>query len=351
MLHPTKLPACSPILECILDFQEHLLSFACSHTAPTQVDLVAEFGLEVSNWLFNNHQLVYDSLKPFMRDLSKSDKEAVLAQFRHDRNFPISRDDPTFSFELVTDATSPQYLTHVRKWLNGFYEQLGRSGYHPNICGHGTVTFRETDWWNGYYQENPKRLTCAICDASLNSGGRTIEHYLPKSQYPSLSIHPDNLVPLCKTCNRDMKRDKDPLAGRSFCQIYLPYYRDIRSETKLEFNRNPDGSYSVKLIPITNDPNINARLTSLTQLFDIPKRWNWVIAEASEIAFSQLRSYLQAVKDSGKKIDEETLRNCIDRTCKSMEMDWGRLQYRYLATEWLRWSGQNEFTLLAGELM
>lgn len=35
------------------------------------------------------------------------------------------------------------------------------------------------------------------------------DHQLCKSKYPLYAVHPDNLVPLCRTCNQDAKKAKD----------------------------------------------------------------------------------------------------------------------------------------------
>lgn len=37
-----------------------------------------------------------------------------------------------------------------------------------------------------------------------------IDHFLPKSKYPCLAVHPLNPVPLCTVCNQVRKGDKDP---------------------------------------------------------------------------------------------------------------------------------------------
>ena len=34
----------------------------------------------------------------------------------------------------------------------------------------------------------------------------TLDHYLPKSKYPSLSINPLNLIPICNKCNKTKVR-------------------------------------------------------------------------------------------------------------------------------------------------
>lgn len=50
---------------------------------------------------------------------------------------------------------------------------------------------------------------------------KTLEHYLPKSKYPLLSISPENLVPCCKDCNSGVKI---PLSEVD--QTFHPYFED-----------------------------------------------------------------------------------------------------------------------------
>lgn len=50
---------------------------------------------------------------------------------------------------------------------------------------------------------------------------RTLDHFLPKSQYPKLSITPLNLIPCCSDCNKD-KKDKTIMQNSDL--IIHPYY-------------------------------------------------------------------------------------------------------------------------------
>lgn len=43
--------------------------------------------------------------------------------------------------------------------------------------------------------------SCPYCAGIGNP--RTLDHYLPKSKFPALSVHPLNLIPACRDCNTD----------------------------------------------------------------------------------------------------------------------------------------------------
>lgn len=49
---------------------------------------------------------------------------------------------------------------------------------------------------------------CAFCDGFIGSESReTLEHFRPKSQYPALAFHWENLFPCCDMC-QSQKREK-----------------------------------------------------------------------------------------------------------------------------------------------
>ena len=52
-----------------------------------------------------------------------------------------------------------------------------------------------------------------------------IEHFLPRSKYPDLSINLYNWLPVCISCNQRLKSDSDPLdIVRTWWKIFHPYF-------------------------------------------------------------------------------------------------------------------------------
>lgn len=68
-------------------------------------------------------------------------------------------------------------------------------------------------------QDLNRQNFCPYCHISTHS---TLDHYLPKEQFPELCVHPDNLIPACNVCN-GLKSTKWKLPGgqRRFLHFYL----------------------------------------------------------------------------------------------------------------------------------
>lgn len=51
-----------------------------------------------------------------------------------------------------------------------------------------------------------------------------IEHFLPRSLYPDLSVNLYNWLPVCISCNQRLKKSNDPLDLKSWEKIFHPYF-------------------------------------------------------------------------------------------------------------------------------
>jgi len=270
-----------------------------------------------------------------------------LEEFRHDRGFVTQTADPGFTFRL-RPALGGRHREQARQWLIGYYNQLGKSGFHPNICIHSSDYFTSQKWWDGFYETNPRQRMCSVCDGTLNHG-QTIEHYFPKSEYPVLSVHPANLIPVCKKCNNEFKKNQDPLDGFDITQVFIPYQHQIRAEIELDFTSTANGREEISLRSATNNPELPTRLQRYSDLFGIPKQWNDNIHEISEIAWHVLSYRIEILQEEGVPLDQNSLREAIGRTCDRMEQDWGNFHYLYPATGWLRWARENKFAYICAE--
>lgn len=71
-----------------------------------------------------------------------------------------------------------------------------------------------------------KRTSVARCPFCGISESSTLDHYLPKEQYPEFSVFPKNLVPSCAVCNT-RKRDRVLDEGTSVRMFLHPCYDTI----------------------------------------------------------------------------------------------------------------------------
>ncbi|MEH7846005.1 MULTISPECIES: HNH endonuclease [Rhizobium] len=75
-----------------------------------------------------------------------------------------------------------------------------------------------------------KRTSVARCPFCGISESSTLDHYLPKEQYPEFSILPNNLVPSCAVCNT-RKRDRILEDGTDVRMFLHPCY-DVIPDTE-----------------------------------------------------------------------------------------------------------------------
>lgn len=74
----------------------------------------------------------------------------------------------------------------------------------------------------------PAQGLCPLCGQRDVS---TLDHHLPKTQFPALAVVPVNLVPSCSECNK-VKLDVVPQTQEE--QTFHPYYDDVENDRWLE---------------------------------------------------------------------------------------------------------------------
>lgn len=78
-----------------------------------------------------------------------------------------------------------------------------------------------------YYDEIFRLSKRGICPSCGERDVDTLDHYLPKTKYPTLVVTPINLVPSCSKCN---KKKLASTAGSIYNEPIHPYYDDIQTE-------------------------------------------------------------------------------------------------------------------------
>lgn len=102
----------------------------------------------------------------------------------------------------------------------------------------------------------------------------TLDHYLPKSIYPLLSISPLNLVPCCSDCNKNKLSEKPK---KSEDEALHPYYDDVEDLIWLQaqiVNILPDPEFEFFVSDSVIDPILKIRIAEHIQLFKLDYLYN-----------------------------------------------------------------------------
>jgi hypothetical protein len=217
MLHQINAPLCNQEMERIVQFQYQVLTFACNPDGPlelTEQVLQETFGADIGSWLYRKPTIRQHLTNWITYTHNHPDAaQQILSAFNNDIGFLDHLDDPDFRFCYHTLLDEAKQI--VRPLLIAFYENLLRNGF-PQ-CVHGNAEILDRDAFiAAFWEANPKLVVCPACDCPRSSKiddkvYADADHFLPKSDYPFLSVHPANLVPLCLDCNRLFKRDQDPI--------------------------------------------------------------------------------------------------------------------------------------------
>lgn len=135
-----------------------------------------------------------------------------------------------------------------------------------------------------YYDEilsAPKNGICPLCGERIV---HTLDHYLNKSTFPSLSIAPENLIPSCRDCNTD-KLDYTFTCKED--ETLHPYYDDIGDVQWLEciVNKTNPISFTFKVRDIVGcDITLQKRIEKHFNVYKLQNLYSSKAAqEMSEI--------------------------------------------------------------------
>jgi hypothetical protein len=307
MLHKINIPKCSNNMKNIVEFQYHILRFACNLSCLSDLEedsLVAEFDY-YGKWLYKKlwkkeeggrriktefcEELI--ALNDYIRT-HPDKKSIILDAFSHDIEFSTHLDDPTFKFnyvimldDLTRDAMKPLMIA--------FYEFLD-SGFTLYLNGNQFKINRDT-LIASFYESNPKLEVCPACDGSRpdkvnNKIYADADHFLPKSKYPFLSIHPANIVPLCLDCNRLFKLNFDPIDDHNDAPLvnsFHPYCKCAIEYVDIKVVISDTG---VKRIVIKDKDGMpSRRVNNLNNTFKLEQRWQDRLRQSVDSIIDELR--------------------------------------------------------------
>lgn len=146
-----------------------------------------------------------------------------------------------------------------------------------------------------YYDQLLIAAPRGLCPLCSHREATTLDHYLPKSKYPRLSIVPINLIPSCKDCNTGKLADY-PMGPND--ETLHPYYDNIENVLWLNaiVNKTTPVSLSFNVKPPASwDTLLTNRVISHLDCFNL----NILYATQSARRLSGMKYNLEKIYSSG----------------------------------------------------
>lgn len=200
-----------------------------------------------------------------MRHLPKptlNPKIVYLACIRKVRNRQLKEDLESIADKIEEDSilyedyaeTADWYLFDKSDNVNGVVSQPEMEKVYTNRMAKKEAPGRE------YYDEIKESSEFNICPLCGHRTVEQVDHYLPKSRFPSLVVVPVNLVPSCEKCNK-IKLDDVPDAPEE--QTLHPYYDNVTAYQWLfaEVRETSPASFLFLVRSVVEfDEELNARI-------------------------------------------------------------------------------------------
>lgn len=169
------------------------------------------------------------------------------------------------------------------------------------------------------------RGVCPICGIRIVS---TLDHYLPKTKAPTLSVTPNNLIPSCRDCNMDKRADMTFDPQNTPVHLYFDFVPD-EPWLFTRIDENLEVIYFVKC-PQTWDAGLRSRVE---KHLDFYKLYDLYSIHASQEVADKLCRWEELVEFGG--INQ--LQTYIESECKSIEKSdinsWKAALYRGLKND------------------
>lgn len=124
---------------------------------------------------------------------------------------------------------------------------------------------------------------------------RTLDHYLPKANYPKLAVLPHNLIPACRDCNTDKG---NPIFTTPHEQLIHPYFDQPCFFDQAWITAKVSHSQPCVITYEASPPEDwrlvdRLRATNHFEFFDIAKRYSIKAAEEISVIVDQRRLFMR----------------------------------------------------------
>lgn len=176
---------------------------------------------------------------------------------------------------------------------------------------------------------------CPICDIAIAT---TLDHYLPKSEVPTLSVTPGNLIPICERCNHVKRNVMNQDPHEAPIHVYFDALPSgIWLHARATYGEWPEVQYYVQC-PEDWSPILQNRLERHVELYKLGERFRL----HAEVELANMRIFWKRLVERG---GAEGLSFTLAGMRESLEENdmnsWKAALYRALEThtkeliEWL----------------
>lgn len=184
---------------------------------------------------------------------------------------------------------------------------------------------------------SPKNGVCPFCGHRIAS---TLDHYLPKAYYPSLTVAPLNLIPCCSECNK-LKLDSVPDTQEDL-SIH-PYYDNIEDDRWLyaEVIEVKPASIRFYVDSPMDWSEINKK--RIENHFELLELNDLYISQAAQ-ELTNIRYYLaQLYKSAGPEAVRDHLADMTETRIRANLNSWQSATYEaWSASDWFVGGGFDE---------
>ena len=283
--------------------------------------------------------LTKDKFKKLYVELQKlplADRQRLFETVRDNQNLQNLFTDP--NHQLLTFLTLGCF-TALKELSSHLY--CSTKSLQPVIDACGSVTI------NAHF-ENFKRVNGEVCracgleriapfraDTPIEKQWRAdYDHLLCKSKYPIYAVHPNNLFPICQTCNQDAKKAEDMF----FCHskkrpraAFYPFTESAQDYVKLALKNDRDPEVCIQLSWLTDDALIQEKLKTWDDVYQIKKLVEGRFISLANIIEDELKAV--SLDDLQANIVREVARPPSAATLKRKpEAFWLHKLYSYLVS-------------------
>lgn len=255
-------------------------------------ELLNEFGPLVGVWLWRKIRQVATRTtfgKAVDTLATKARGTALVAQqvadaIEHDRQFDVQWGTPGFAMQFP--RLYPDWLEPVEAVASRFYDWLAATGFDSVVFSLAGGNISRARIMDAFWAEHPK--VCGYCDGPLGEKSESAEandceHFLPRSKFPHLAIHPRNLFSACLGCNRTWKGANAPMGdgdANGLAETYHPNFRPGASSITVTADTSPNNPRQVELT--LSDATVPMRAITLNETLKLKSRWTTDVNKSIE---------------------------------------------------------------------